>query len=132
MDKSEKIGPSPYMRLLGVEVEEADYPHIRVAMKFNKQLTNPNGTFHGGVISSLVDIALGSALFQDQSIRGIATMELKVNYLQGITEGKVTVEGEIIHRKNHLAFGEVYIYNDGVLAAVGSATYRLTEQQDKK
>ena len=127
MEKSEKIGPSPYMRLLGAEVEDVDYPCIRVTMKFNGQLTNPNGTFHGGVISSLVDIALGSALFHDPNVRGIATMELKVNYLQGITEGKITAEGEIIHRKNHLAFGEVHIYNDGLLAAVGTATYRLTD-----
>ena len=124
-----KIGPSPYMRLLGVKLEEAAYPRVRVALEFDDQLTNPNGTLHGGVISSLVDIALGSALFQDQKVRGIATVELKVNYLQGITKGMVTAEAEIIFRKNLMAYGEVRIYNEGVLVAVGSATYRLTEGQ---
>jgi len=125
----EKISPSLFMQLLGVKLEEAKYPRVRVSLEFNNQLTNPNGTLHGGVISSLVDIALGTALFQDRIVRGIATVELKVNYLQGITKGKITAEGEIIFRKNLMAFGEVHIYNDGALAAVGSATYRLSETQ---
>ncbi len=123
-----KIAPSPYMRLLGIELTEAAYPRVHLALQFNKELTNPMGTLHGGVISSLVDIGLGCALFQDRKVRGIATMELKVNYLKAISRGTINIEAEIIHRKNAMAFGQVFIYNDGNLAAVGSGTYKVTER----
>jgi len=122
------IGPSPYMRLLGIEVEESVYPRARLVLKFSERLTNPMGTLHGGVISSLVDVALGYVLLQDPKVKAIATVELKVNYLKAIAGGTINVEGEIIHRKNLMAFGQVYIYNDGALAAIGSATYKLTER----
>lgn len=122
-----KIGPSPFMRLLGVELQEAGYPRACLVLKFNDKLTNPMRTLHGGVISSLVDIGLGCALFQDSKVRGIATIELKVNYLKAISRGTINIEAEIIHRKNATAFGQVFIYNDGNLAAVGSGTYKLTE-----
>lgn len=122
------IGPSPYMHLLGIEVEEAVYPRARLVLEYNKKLTNPMGTLHGGVIASLVDAALGCALFQDRKVRGIATVELKVNYLKAITEGTVYIEGEILHRGSSMAFGQVHIYNNGALTAVGSATYKLKEQ----
>lgn len=123
-----KIGPSPYMRLLGIEITEAVYPQARLALEFNEKLTNPMGTLHGGVISTLVDTGLGCALFSDREVIGITTLELKVNYLKAISGGTINIEGEILHRKNSMAFGQVFIYNDGNLAAVGSGTYKVTER----
>ncbi len=122
----EIIGPSSYMHLLGIKIEEAQYPCAHLLLNFDEKLTNPMGTLHGGVIASLIDAALGCALFQDQKVRGIATLELKVNYLQAITGGTVQIKGEIIHRRGSRAFGQVHIYNGEALAAVGSATYKLT------
>jgi acyl-CoA thioesterase len=122
------IGPSAYMHLLGMKIEEAAYPHARLSLSYDEKLTNPMGTLHGGVIASLIDAALGCALFQDAKVRGIATLELKVNYLKAVSGGKIFAEGEIIHRRGSMAFGQVRIYNDKDLAAMGSATYRLIFQ----
>ena len=121
-----KIGPSPFMRLLGVELKEAKYPRASLVLKFNDKLTNPMKTLHGGVISSLVDIGLGCTLYQDSKVRGIATIELKVNYLKAISRGTINIEAEIIHRKNATAFGQVFIYNDETLPPLG-AEHKLTE-----
>jgi len=84
------------------------------------------GTLHGGVIASLVDAAIGCALLSKEEINGIATMELKVNYLKAVTRGVVMAEGEVLHRSGAAAFGQARIYCAGDLVAVGSATYKLT------
>jgi len=125
-DKHKKMAVSPFLELLGIKVERASYPFARLNLPWDKRLVNPSGTLHGGVISSLVDGALGCALLsKDDEIKGIATMELKVNFFSSIRGGAIIAEGEIIFRRGAIAFGEARIYSENNLAALGSATYKL-------
>lgn len=126
MDKHKKIAVSPFLELLGIKVEEAAYPFARLILPWDKRLVNPMGTLHGGVISSLVDAALGCALLSKEEVKGIATMELKVNFFSSITGGIIKAEGEIIYRRGLITFGQARIYSENTLAALGSATYKLT------
>ncbi len=125
MDKTKKITPSPFMGLLGIKVEEVAYPCSRLALSWDERLVNPMGTLHGGVISSLVDAALGCALLSKEEVGGIATLELKVNYFKPITGGTIIAEGEIIHRRESITFGQARIYCGENLVALGSATVKI-------
>lgn len=122
--RKELIG-SPYLKLLGVIIDEAKYPRSRLLLAWKENLVNPMGTLHGGVIASLVDAAIGCALLSSEEVKGIATTELKINYFRPVTSGIVKVEGEVIHRQGSVAFGQAYLYCEENLVAVGSATYRL-------
>ncbi|MGI6317127.1 MAG: PaaI family thioesterase [Firmicutes bacterium] len=126
MNTKKQITLSPYLELIGVKLEEVKYPRARLSLQYRKDLVNPMGTLHGGVISSLVDAVLGCALLSQKEIKGIATLELKVNYLNPVTSGTVVAEGEIIHRKGLMAFGQAFIYCEKKLIAVGSNTNKLT------
>ena len=85
MNTKKQITLSPYLELIGVKLEEVKYPRARLSLQYRKDLVNPMGTLHGGVISSLVDAVLGCALLSQKEIKGIATLELKVNYLNPVT-----------------------------------------------
>lgn len=123
---------SPFFELLGIKVDYYLYPRVRLSLLWNKSLTNSLGIVHGGVIASLVDAALGYILLQNrEEIKGIATIEAKVNYLKTITRGTIVAEAEIIHKGSFMAYGQAQIYNDGELAAIGSATYKLTFNEGK-
>ncbi len=123
---------SPFFELLGIKVEYSHYPFARLTLLWDKSLTNSLGIVHGGVIASLVDAALGYVLLQKkEEIKGIATIEAKVNYLKSITKGLIIAEAEIVHKGSFMAYGQAHIYNDGELAAIGSATYKLTFTGDK-
>ncbi|RJX29317.1 MAG: PaaI family thioesterase [Dethiobacter sp.] len=126
MDKHKKLSGSPFLELLGIKIDEAVYPRSWLILSWDGRLVNPMGTLHGGVISSLVDAALGCALLSKEEVKGIATMELKINYFRTITGGVVRAEGEIIHRRGTVAFGQARIYCENNLVALGSATYKLT------
>jgi uncharacterized protein (TIGR00369 family) len=73
------------------------------------RIYNPIGTVHGGFAATLLDSALGCAIFSTLT-RGEAwtTLELKVNFVRPMTEttGSVRAEGRIIHRGRTLATAE--------------------------
>ena len=126
MNTDKQIALSPYLELIGVKLEEVKYPQARLSLQWRKDLVNPMGTLHGAVISSMVDAVLGCVLLSKKEVKGIATLELKVNYLNPVTGGTVVAEGEIIHRKGLMAFGQAFIYTYKKLAAVGINTNKLT------
>ena len=73
---------------------------------------NPIGTVHGGFAATLLDSALGCAIFTTLA-KGEAwtTLELKLNLVRPISKGTGTVkaEGRIIHR------GRTVATSDGTL-----------------
>jgi molybdate transport repressor ModE-like protein len=73
------------------------------------RLYNPIGTVHGGFAASLLDSALGCAIFSTLT-KGEAwtTLELKLNFVRGMSKdtGPVRAEGRIIHRGRTVATSE--------------------------
>ena len=70
---------------------------------------NPIGTVHGGFAATLLDSALGCAIFSTLA-KGEAwtTLELKLNLVRPISKdtGPVRAEGRIIHRGRTVATSE--------------------------
>jgi uncharacterized protein (TIGR00369 family) len=70
---------------------------------------NPIGSVHAGFAATLLDSALGCAIFSTLH-KGDAwtTLELKLNLVRGLTEdvGPVRAEGRIIHRGRTVATSE--------------------------
>jgi len=87
---------------------------------------NPIGTVHGGFAATLLDSALGCAIFSTLA-KGEAwtTLELKFNLVRPITKdtGPVRAEGRIIHRGRTVATSEGEIKDlDGKLYAHATTT----------
>jgi len=70
---------------------------------------NPIGTVHGGFAATLLDSALGVAIFSTLA-KGDAwtTLELKVNFVRALSKdsGPVRAEGRILHRGRTVATSE--------------------------
>lgn len=67
---------------------------------------NPIGTVHGGFAATLLDSALGCAIFSTlEKGEAWTTLELKLNMVRPISEdtGPVRAEGRIIHRGRTIA-----------------------------
>jgi acyl-coenzyme A thioesterase PaaI-like protein len=60
------LSGSPFHRLLGLELVPTDSETLELAMPFNEEIERAPGTgqFHGGIISSLIDIAGDFALIK--------------------------------------------------------------------
>jgi uncharacterized protein (TIGR00369 family) len=90
---------------------------------------NPIGTVHGGVISTLVDSAMGCAI-HTLLPKGTAytTLELKVNFLKPLKSdtGEVICEGKTIHVGGRVATAEARVVDsEGNLYAHATTTCLL-------
>ena len=88
---------------------------------------NPMGTMHGGIVATLVDTAMGCAVFVDACppTTTFTTLELKTNYVRPIaqTTGVVHAEGRVVHLGGNVATTEATV-NDayGTLYAHATST----------
>lgn len=70
---------------------------------------NPIGTVHGGFAATLLDSALGCAIFSTlQKGDAWTTLELKLNFVRALTKdtGPVRAQGRVIHRGRTVATSE--------------------------
>jgi uncharacterized protein (TIGR00369 family) len=118
------VNGSPYFSLLSMEVKDLGWGTSLLEIQVAQKHLQPFGFVHGGVIGSLIDAATFWAVFpQVEREVGLTTIELKVNYLAPVREGRLLAEGKCIKKGKTLALGEAYVRNDkGSLIAHGTST----------
>jgi acyl-CoA thioesterase len=127
----ERARTNLFWRHLGIEVADARPGWVRLRVPVRDELKNAAGApVHGGVMSALVDMAVGGALstMHEASAGGVGqtTLDLNVSFIAGVSEGDVFAEGRILRRGRSVAFGEATITDgQGKLLAVGRATYMI-------
>jgi len=87
---------------------------------------NPNGVVHGGVTYSLVDQAMGAALYSTlQPGEAGTTLEIKINYVRAVKEGRLTCEAWIVEREGDIAVLESEVLAGDTLICKGLGTYMV-------
>ncbi len=120
-----------FWRTLGVEVDDAREGWARLRVRVRDEIRNAAGApVHGGVLSALVDMAVGGALstLHESSAGGVgqSTLDLNVSFLAAGSGDEIVAEGRIIKRGRTIAFGEATITDGaGTLLAIGRATYMI-------
>jgi uncharacterized protein (TIGR00369 family) len=99
----------PIGETLGFHLVEAGEGRAVFASTLGMKHYNPIGTVHGGIAATLLDSALGCAIFSTLKKGDTwTTLELKVNYVRAMTAdtGPVRAEGRLIHRGRSVATSE--------------------------
>ena len=87
---SDETGPGGFAGRLGVVVEQADDGTARLAFEATDEHLNPAGTVHGGVLATLVDTAMGTAVRSTTGDEDVpATSQLTVTYLRPGKPGRL-------------------------------------------
>ena len=104
-----RLPQAPMCATLGFHLAEASDGYARFDGVPEFRHYNPIGTVHGGFAATLLDSALGCAIFTTLA-KGEAwtTLELKLNLVRPINKdtGTVRAEGRIIHRGRTVATAE--------------------------
>jgi uncharacterized protein (TIGR00369 family) len=99
----------PVAEVLGFHLVEADKGRAVFEGVPEFRYYNPIGTVHGGFAATLLDSALGCAIFSTL-LKGDTwtTLELKLNFVRALTKdtGPVYAQGRIIHRGRTVATSE--------------------------
>jgi uncharacterized protein (TIGR00369 family) len=101
-----KIPQAPMCATLGFHLVEASEGFAAFEGLPEFRHYNPIGTVHGGLAATLLDSALGCAVFSTMA-RGESwtTLELKLNLVRPISKdtGEIRAEGRIVHRGRTVA-----------------------------
>lgn len=114
-------------RLFGFQLEAAEPGRAVVAMRVRQRHRQVHGVVHGGIIAALADTSAALAVYMVLP-RGtpMATIEMKINFLEPVDRGTVTAEGRLLRRGRNFAVAECDVRDhDGRLAAKALLTFAL-------
>ena len=101
------------------------------SMIADKKFYNPMGTVHGGIITDLADASMGYAVFTTlEKEETFTTLELKMNFLRPVFEGKLTARAKVLHRGRTIALVESIVKNsEKKVVARGVATQMILRRE---
>lgn len=113
-------------RLLGLEIT---YPGDACEVAFEAQdfMFNPQGSLHGGILATALDIAMGH-LINRAGTPG-TTLEMKIQYLAAMRHGRVTCRGEALRQGGTWFLRAEARDQDGTLIAYATSTWKLLKKR---
>ena len=119
--EDQKFGSFYLSRFLGFDI---NYTIDSCEVRFDvlPPMFNPQGSLHGGIIATAMDVSMGHLLHHTTGAG--ATLEMNIKYLLPVKEGIVVCEGSFLKQGKTIGFLQSHMYReDKKLAAYASATW---------
>jgi uncharacterized protein (TIGR00369 family) len=117
----------PFLQHLKIQTDELGQGTARLSLPIERELTNSLGTAHGGVIMSLLDVAVCTAArtLHPDSV-GVITIDLSVSFIGGGSGKRLHADARVLKDGRSMSFVEGEAKNeDGSLVAKAIATVRV-------
>lgn len=118
---------SPFLDLLGPIYDKKTESGLVIGLEIEKKHCNARGLVHGGVLSSLADIALGyNAAFQGKEPVPMVTASLTIDYAGSAKLGdwiEISVDVQKVGR--NMAFANSYFFVGSRRIARASAVFNV-------
>ena len=113
-------------RLLGLDIAYgADDCTVRLAVK--DFMYNPQGSLHGGIIATVLDISMGHLLTHSTGVG--MTLQMNTQYIKPAREGIVQARATFLRRGRSINYLESRMTDaEGALMAVATSTWRLLQE----
>jgi uncharacterized protein (TIGR00369 family) len=132
MDLSQALGRRiPYADLLGIRLLSRGDGRAELELTLRPELMNSWESAHGGVIMTLLDIAMAvAARSADPKALGAITVEMKTSFI-GTCAGTLVAEGRCIHFGRSVAFCEAEAREaSGTVVARASGTFMVRQPRE--
>lgn len=121
---------SPYGRLLGLELVEAEEDRVSLRMPYRSEVTTLGDTVHGGAISGLVDSAATASFWASSGIRPGSrgtTIGFSISFLSAARGTDLVATARVRRRGREISMGEVTVRDaGGKEVAIALVTYKLS------
>jgi uncharacterized protein (TIGR00369 family) len=128
------VGEGPragWRETLGARIAEVDPGRVVVELDVHAGHRHEGGVVQGGVITQIADAAMGMSLMtlQEEGQANI-TVELKINFIRAVAEGRLRATGRVVEMRKTLLFGEADVLDDQErLVARASSTCLAVERR---
>jgi uncharacterized protein (TIGR00369 family) len=106
----------PFIHLLGAQLLRFEDGESEIALDIRDELNNSWQVAHGGVVMTLLDVAMSHATRtprrpeEGPDPRGVVTIEMKTTFMRPAL-GRVTCIGRRLHQSTALSFCEGTVFN---------------------
>ena len=121
----QRMKESKATELLGFDVESVHDGRAIFRFDVHPRHKQIHGVVHGGILAALADTAAAIAAYTAVP-RGVelATLELKINYLEPVSGGRVKADAKVLRAGRNFIVTECEIFNEsGSLAAKALLTF---------
>lgn len=103
----------PFDEFLNFHYERISDSKMKVTLPIQPLFINSAGLVHGGIISTLADVAMGNIFEPDENQKqSVVTADLKVSFLKGATGEYLVADAHLVKRGRTLSHTDCMIYND--------------------
>ncbi|MFG6667657.1 MULTISPECIES: PaaI family thioesterase [unclassified Halomonas] len=118
---------NPFIDMLGAQLVEWQPGQCTWQLALAAHHTNTQGSLHGGVIATLLDVACGYTGFcpeNGQLPHRAATLSLTVQYIAKVNQGTLVAKGRLQGGGQRVFFADAQLLAGDRLIATASGTFR--------
>jgi uncharacterized protein (TIGR00369 family) len=108
----ERLQASGTAKQLGFEIAEVERGRVVLRMRVKQHHRQVHGVVHGGVLAALADTAGGLASYTAARGANVATIEMKINYLEPVARGTVVADARVVRIGRHISVVDCDIRDD--------------------
>jgi acyl-CoA thioesterase len=98
---------------LGLKCEKISEGRVKVTLPVKPLYINSAGVIHGGIISSLADVAMCNTVGADENnIQKVVTVDLNVTFLKGAKAEYLVADAQVTKGGRSLTHADCLIYDD--------------------
>jgi uncharacterized protein (TIGR00369 family) len=116
---------NPFLHYLGAKFVAGDKNGCHLSLNILPHLTNSWGKGHGGMLVTLMDVAMSwAARFYVDNLFSAVTVEIKTSFFEAAID-KIDCYAKVLHKTTSMAFCEAYIQNQNdKIICKSSATFK--------
>lgn len=119
-----------FIRHVGLVFDQREPGFTRIHLPIEPHHTNSTQVVHGGVTYTLVDTAMGAALYLTLAPDEIcATIEIKINYFKPVFGGTLVCEGRLVHKGKSVANLDASVWVDDALVAKANGSFAILKKK---
>ena len=127
-DYKQEFGSFFIAKMLGLGISYSE-ESCNIQIPVDDFLFNPQGTYHGGMLATVMDISMGHLIKKVTGKAGI-TLEMKNQFLRPLFEGPGFCEGKFIRQGRSVSFLESRVWDvNKKLVAHGTSTWKMGIQE---
>lgn len=99
-----------------------------LSVLIRQEMCNPFGNIHGGMMSLVIDEAIGWAIVSLEAAQHYTSVSLNIDFLYAAAQGeRIKAVAEIIRQGKKIINAEVHVYNDkGILLSKATSNLVVT------
>ncbi|WP_338543268.1 PaaI family thioesterase [Paenibacillus tundrae] len=126
LDKMVEEGEKRFWGFLGCRYIKGDEKEVQIGLTAGEHHTNSMGIIHGGVLTSLMDQAMGMVATAAMAVDSCVTTNLNVHFLAPMKQGELMVTSTVLHQAGRSVTAQSEVRDaTGTLGCMATATFRI-------